>query len=53
MINKIKKFFYTLMDFIFCLQMIRNGIDLNTGNRKVTNFKELWKYCEQWEEGTL
>ena len=53
MLNKIKSFYYTLSNFVFCLIMIRNGFNVATNSKKPLNYKELWKYCKDWGEGKL
>jgi hypothetical protein len=53
MLNKINKFLHTLYNFAFCLCMIWQGFNVNTNSNRPISYKELWRYCKEWEEGKL
>lgn len=53
MLSKIKHFYRTVCNFVFCLVMIYKGFNVGTTYRKPLNYSELWKYCKDWEEGKL
>ena len=51
--KRIKKFFKVLSLYIFCLKMISQGHSFNNDKLTVSSFRELWHYCEAWENGNL
>ena len=53
MFNNIVKFYHTLRNFAFCLGMIWQGFKVNTDSNKPISYRELWRYCKEWEEGKL
>lgn len=51
--KKILKFFKILKLFFFCVQSIYYGFHIRTEKMNLNNFKNIWKFCEQWENGDL
>lgn len=49
--KNIRKFFKVLSLYILCLYMIYTGNNIKLN--KPSSFKEVWKYCERWENGEL
>ena len=51
--KKVKKFFKVLPLFIYCVQNIYHGNHIKSDKYDLTSFKQIWKYCEDWESGNL
>lgn len=48
--NKILKNLRIFSLFLLCLQIIYTGNQLSPD---VKSFKDIWRYCKEWEEGKL